>query len=144
MHEFMIVQGTINVPKYVKAAEDHGYRVVTMSECLGLPSQWQTITPGTPTCPTTTPAPSPPTGLAVQTKCVQAGMVALTIDDGVNVNGYMTQIVDANPAVKLSFFINGENDSSYAPGSIEFRAAIQNAVSKGHEVCTTLNINTRF
>jgi peptidoglycan/xylan/chitin deacetylase (PgdA/CDA1 family) len=41
MHEFMIVQGTINVPKYVKAAEDKGYRIVTMSECLGLSSQWQ-------------------------------------------------------------------------------------------------------
>jgi peptidoglycan/xylan/chitin deacetylase (PgdA/CDA1 family) len=41
MHEFMIVQGKLNVPKYVKAAEDKGYRVVTMSECLGLSSQWQ-------------------------------------------------------------------------------------------------------
>jgi peptidoglycan/xylan/chitin deacetylase (PgdA/CDA1 family) len=41
MHEFMIVQGSLNIPKYVKAAEDKGYRVVTMSECLGLSSQWQ-------------------------------------------------------------------------------------------------------
>jgi hypothetical protein len=71
-------------------------------------------------------------------------MVALTIDDGINENGYMTQIVNANPGVKLSFFINGDNGDCYAPGSIEFRAAIHNAVSKGHEVCTKVNINPRF
>jgi hypothetical protein len=71
-------------------------------------------------------------------------MVALSIDDGTNNNGYMTKIIAENPGVKLSFFINGENGSSYTPGSSEFRAAIQNAVSNGHEVCTTVNVNPRF
>jgi hypothetical protein len=61
-------------------------------------------------------------------------MIALIIDDGVNRNGYMKKIVDENPGVKLSFFINGDNGASHAPGSNEFRSAIQNAVSKGHEV----------
>jgi archaellum biogenesis protein FlaJ (TadC family) len=31
-----------------------------------------------------------------------AGMIVLMIDDGVNETGYRTQIVDANPGVKLS------------------------------------------
>jgi hypothetical protein len=64
-------------------------------------------------------------------------MIVFSIDDGVNRNGYMTQIVNANPGVKFSFFINGDNGASHVPGSSEFNSAISNAISKGHEVFQT-------
>jgi hypothetical protein len=66
-------------------------------------------------------------------------MVVLTIDDGINRNGYMAKIIDQNPGVPLSFFVNGENGASHPPGSSEFRSSIQNAVAKGHEVKNGFN-----
>jgi hypothetical protein len=57
-------------------------------------------------------------------------MIVLSIDFGDTQNEYSVE----NPGVKLSYFINGDNGDCYAPESTEFKTAIQNAFSKGHEV----------
>ncbi|KAL3895568.1 MAG: hypothetical protein SGCHY_004620 [Lobulomycetales sp.] len=61
--------------------------------------------------------------------------MAISIDDGVRKNDYMTKISDMNLDYPLTFYINGNNGGSYIPGADEeFKTAILNAMEKGHEI----------